>query len=103
MTRSEFVALLSERFLCHDAREIDAAVDNIFDHIAQALAQGRRVELRGLGSFGTREHVAHVGRNPRTGEAVSVKEKKVPYFRAGKELRERVNRLLARGKDPHCE
>lgn len=103
MTRSEFIALLSTRFPDWEVTDIDAAIHHIFDHMAQGLAQGRRVELRGLGSFGTRQHTAHTGRNPRTGEAVAVQEKKVPYFRAGKELRERVNYLKTHEKGPHCE
>jgi integration host factor subunit beta len=64
----------------------------VFDHIVSALARGQRVELRGFGSFTTRRHKAHIGRNPRTGEGLSVIEKDVPYFRAGRELVGRLNR-----------
>ncbi|MXV44637.1 integration host factor subunit beta [Saccharibacter sp. 17.LH.SD] len=101
MTRSEFVALLSALFTDRQQHEVDAAVHTIFQHLAQELGKGKRVELRGLGSFGTRQHTAHVGRNPRTGEAVKVGEKYVPYFRAGKELKERVNRRN-HGMNQHC-
>ncbi|MXV35465.1 MULTISPECIES: integration host factor subunit beta [unclassified Saccharibacter] len=101
MTRSEFVALLSKHFPERELQDVDAAVHHVFDHMTQGLAEGRRVELRGLGSFGTRQHTAHTGRNPRTGETVAVREKKVPYFRAGKELRERVNHSKHE-KGQHC-
>lgn len=102
MTRSEFIALLSAQLPGQDIQDVDAAVQTVLDHMTKGLAEGRRVELRGLGSFGTRKHTAHTGRNPRTGEVVEVREKNVPYFRAGKELRERVNRLKTHGKDQHC-
>jgi integration host factor subunit beta len=66
-------------------------VATIFDEITDALAQGRRVELRGFGAFSTRDRDPRTGRNPRTGAAVKVDAKKVPYFKPGKELRERLN------------
>lgn len=91
MTRSEFVALLTSRLEGISKEKVDQSVDAVFGKIAQSLAEGRRVELRGVGSFGTRQHTAHQGRNPRTGQSVDVKAKRVPFFRAGKELRERVN------------
>ncbi|MUG04854.1 integration host factor subunit beta [Bombella sp. ESL0378] len=92
MTRSEFVALLALRLDGMAKEKVSKAVDGIFTHIAEGLEAGNRAELRGIGSFGTRQHTAHQGRNPRTGAAVDVKAKRVPFFRAGKELRERVNR-----------
>jgi integration host factor subunit beta len=63
----------------------------VLDEIAKALAAGDRVELRGFGAFSVKVRPARVGRNPRTGEAVEVDEKRVPFFRTGKELRERLN------------
>ena len=66
-------------------------VDVILDEIATALEQGNRVELRGFGAFSVRQRDARVGRNPRTGESVEVDEKRVPFFKAGKELRARLN------------
>lgn len=73
------------------AEEIEQVVDVFFDEIAQRLAEGGRVELRGFGAFSTREREARTGRNPRTGETVEVPAKRVPYFKAGKEIRERLN------------
>ena len=66
-------------------------VTAIFDSITEQLAQGGRVELRGFGAFSTRQRDARIGRNPRTGESVSVNAKRVPYFKPGKEMRERLN------------
>ncbi|MBE1723479.1 integration host factor subunit beta [Parasaccharibacter sp. TMW2.1882] len=91
MTRSEFVALLTSRLEGVSRDKVDQAVDGIFSRIASGLAAGNRAELRGIGSFGTRQHTAHQGRNPRTGQSVAVRAKRVPFFRAGKDLRERVN------------
>src|SRR5206468_11092432 len=72
-------------------REVEGVVIAIFDSITDQLARGGRVELRGFGAFSTRERDARIGRNPRTGEAVSVNAKRVPYFKPGKEMRERLN------------
>jgi integration host factor subunit beta len=82
--------------LCDDfrdltQREIETAVNAFFDSITEQLAQGGRVELRGFGAFSTRKRDARVGRNPRTGEAVDVDAKRVPYFKPGKEMRDRLN------------
>ena len=71
---------------------MELIVATIFDEITAALARGERVELRGFGAFTVKRRDARTGRNPRTGEAVPVDEKSVPFFKAGKELRERVNR-----------
>lgn len=91
MTRSEFVALLTSRLEGVSREKVGQAVDGVFSYIAAGLAAGNRAELRGIGSFGTRQHTAHQGRNPRTGQSVAVDAKRVPFFRAGKELRNRVN------------
>ena len=66
-------------------------VSALFDSITDQLAQGGRVELRGFGAFSTRQRDARIGRNPRTGDPVSVNAKRVPYFKPGKEMRERLN------------
>lgn len=91
MIRSELL-----QALCADnpdlrPEEVEQVVDIFFDEITQRLAEGGRVELRGFGTFSTREREARVGRNPRTGETVDVPAKKVPYFKPGKEMRERLN------------
>ena len=91
MIRSELLAELHKDNPELRAEEIEQVVEIFFDEIAKRLAEGGRVELRGFGAFSTREREARTGRNPRTGEAVSVPAKKVPYFKAGKEIRERLN------------
>jgi integration host factor subunit beta len=70
---------------------MEQAVDTIFDQIASALARGDRVELRGFGTFAAKVREGRVGRNPRTGAKVHVPEKKIPYFRPGHEIRQRLN------------
>lgn len=91
MTRSELIAELSAQYPNLLARDIERIVHTIFDEIGAALSRGDRVELRGFGAFIPRQRDARTGRNPRTGDTVSVDEKSVPFFKVGKELRERVN------------
>ncbi|GAD09562.1 integration host factor subunit beta [Gluconobacter sp. NFX36] len=91
MTRSELIAELSAQYPHLLARDIERIVHTIFDEIGAALSRGDRVELRGFGAFIPRQRDARTGRNPRTGDTVSVDEKSVPFFKVGKELRERVN------------
>lgn len=92
MTKSELIAALAEANPHLTARDVETIVATIFDQISQALARNERVELRGFGAFTVKQRVARTGRNPRTGEAVAVDEKVVPFFKAGKELRNRVNK-----------
>ena len=91
MTKSELIAELSAANPHLLARDVETIVATIFNEISAALARGERVELRGFGAFTIKKRDARVGRNPRTGEQVGVDEKVVPFFKAGKELRERVN------------
>src|SRR3954465_7536690 len=91
MIRSELVQKLCTDFPDLTQREVEGVVSAIFDSITDQLAEGGRVELRGFGAFSTRQRDARVGRNPRTGESVSVDAKRVPYFKPGKEMRERLN------------
>ncbi|MFT8951887.1 MAG: integration host factor subunit beta [Gluconobacter sp.] len=91
MTKSELIAELSTIYPHLLARDIERIVHTIFDEISAALTRGDRVELRGFGAFIPRRRDARTGRNPRTGDTVSVEEKSVPFFKVGKELRERVN------------
>ena len=91
MIRSELVQKLCSDFPDLTQREIESVVGAIFDSITEQLARGGRVELRGFGAFSTRQRDARVGRNPRTGESVDVDAKRVPYFKPGKEMRERLN------------
>ena len=91
MIRSELVAIVAASNPHLTVRDVERIVTTIFDEITGALAAGRRVELRGFGAFSTRARDARTGRNPRTGTAVKVDAKRVPYFKPGKELRERLN------------
>lgn len=91
MIKSELVARLAERYPHLYHRDVERIVSTVLEQIATALANGDRVELRGFGAFSVKVRPARQGRNPRTGEAVSVEEKRVPFFRTGKELRERLN------------
>jgi integration host factor subunit beta len=91
MTKSELIQRIAELnpHLYH--RDVERIVTTIFDEISGALARGDRVELRGFGAFSVKRRDARVGRNPRTGESVQVSEKYIPFFKTGKQLRERLN------------
>ncbi len=91
MLKSELIEKIAEQNPHLYQRDIENIVNAILDTITNALARGDRVELRGFGAFSTRKRDARQGRNPRTGEAVSVNAKRVPYFKPGKEMRERLN------------
>lgn len=91
MTKSELISRLAERYPQLVAKDADYAVNTILDAMAEALAAGHRIEIRGFGSFSLNQRPPRVGRNPKSGEKVMVPEKKVPHFKAGKELRERVD------------
>jgi integration host factor subunit beta len=91
MTKSELIARLSAAHPHLYQRDVERIVTTIFEEIAAALARGDRVELRGFGAFSVKRRGARVGRNPRTGESVTVTAKYIPYFKTGKQLRERLN------------
>ena len=91
MTKSELIAQLAADNPHLRQPDVELIVATIFDEIAAALARGDRVELRGFGAFSVKRRPARVGRNPRTGETVPVPAKAVPFFKTGKELRERMN------------
>lgn len=91
MIRSELVQALARQNPELRGDDIERIADVFFDEIAQRLAQGGRVELRGFGAFSTREREPRKGRNPRTGDAVEVAGKRVPFFKPGKEMRARLN------------
>lgn len=95
MIKSELVQRLAAANPHLYQRDLESIVNTVFDEITDALAKGDRVELRGFGTFSTKVRPARVGRNPRTGEMVEVAEKAVPFFKMGKELRERLNKNLA--------
>ncbi len=92
MIRSELLQALAKDNPELRAEEVEQVVDIFFDEIAARLAEGGRVELRGFGAFSTRQRDARTGRNPRSGDSVSVPAKRVPYFKPGKEIRERLNK-----------
>ncbi len=91
MIRSELLQHLADANPALRPEEIEKILDIFFTHIIQRLAEGGRVELRGFGAFSTRSRDPRKGRNPRTGEAVDVPAKRVPYFKPGKEMRARLN------------
>ncbi len=91
MTKSELIAYLAEENPHLYQRDVERIVTTVFDEIALALSQGDRIELRGFGAFSVKHRDSRVGRNPRTGEAVQVGAKRVPYFKTGKQLREKLN------------
>ena len=91
MIKSELVQVIADRNPHLFQRDVENIVNAVFDEITQALADGNRVELRGFGAFSVKNRSARIGRNPRTGESVPVEEKWVPFFKTGKELRERLN------------
>jgi integration host factor subunit beta len=92
MTKSELIQRLADRHPDLKQRVFERIVSTVFDEISTALARGDRVELRGFGAFSVKQRDPRIGRNPRTGAAVEVGAKRVPYFKTGKELRERLNR-----------
>ncbi len=91
MTKSELIQIIASRNPHLYQRDVERIVSTIFDEISGALASGDRVELRGFGAFSVKRREARTGRNPRTGEAVQVEEKFIPFFKSGKQLRERLN------------
>jgi integration host factor subunit beta len=90
VTKSELIEKISET-LKLPAGKAEAIVNTIFDSMVKALERGEGIEIRGFGSFTVRKYKAYEGRNPRTGETVHVAEKRLPFFKVGKDLRERVN------------
>ena len=91
MTKSELIVRLAAANPHLYQRDIERIVTTIFDEISEALSNGDRVELRGFGAFSVKHRGARLGRNPRTGDSVSVSEKVIPYFKTGKQLREKLN------------
>ncbi len=91
MTKSELIARLAESNPHLYQRDVERIVTTIFDEIAGALARGDRVELRGFGAFSVKKRDPRQGRNPRTGETVAVEGKAIPFFKTGKQLREKLN------------
>ncbi len=91
MIKSELIQKIVDENPHLYQRDVELIVGTIFDEIIDAMAAGKRVELRGFGAFSIKKRDARVGRNPRTGESVTVEEKHVPFFKTGKLLRDRLN------------
>ena len=91
MIKSELIAQLAEKNPHLYQRDVERIVSTVFEEITRALRRGDRVELRGFGAFSVKPRPARIGRNPRTGESVSVPKKFVPFFKTGKGLREQLN------------
>ena len=98
MTRSDLIESLAARNPSLSQQDAEEAVKTILEAMSQGLAQGQRIEIRGFGSFSLSHRPPRVGRNPKTGERVMVPAKHVPHFKAGKEMRERVDRVGADAK-----
>lgn len=94
MTKSELIEAIAQKQTQLAPKDIDLAVKTMLEQMAQALANGERIEIRGFGSFSLHYRPPRVGRNPKTGDAVSLPAKNVPHFKPGKELRDRVNLTL---------
>ena len=90
-TKSELIKLLSKKHSTLYQKDVISAVELVFQELCEGLQQGRRIELRGFGAFSLRKRQARKARNPRTNETVDLGERFVPYFRPGKELREKIN------------
>lgn len=91
MIRSELIQIIADENPHLYQRDVERIVNTVFEEITDAMARGDRVELRGFGAFSVKRRDARIGRNPRTGEAVQVEEKHVPFFKTGKLLRDRLN------------
>ena len=92
MTKSELIERIAQKQMQLAHRDVELAVKMILEHMAERLASGERIEIRGFGSFSLHYRPGRVGRNPKTGAPVSLPAKYVPHFKPGKELRERVDR-----------
>lgn len=91
MTKSELIEKLADKLSHLSARDVEQSIKEILELMAQSLAKGDRIEIRGFGSFSLHYRAPRVGRNPKTGDSVELSGKYVPHFKPGKELRERVN------------
>lgn len=91
MKKSELVEMLAEKLSHFSRKEVDLIIDTVFGKMSESLSQGERIEIRGFGSFEVRTRRARQARNPKSGEKVFVGTRRVPFFKVGKELRERIN------------
>jgi len=96
MTKSELIEILAQKQKQLAFKDVELAVKTMLEHMAQNLANGERIEIRGFGSFSLHYRPPRVGRNPKTGDSVTLEAKHVPHFKPGKEMRERVNESMQR-------
>lgn len=96
MTKSELIDILAQKQMQLAYKDVELAVKTMLEHMAQMLANGERIEIRGFGSFSLHYRPPRTGRNPKTGDSVSLAAKHVPHFKPGKEMRERVNQSMSR-------
>ncbi len=92
MTKSELVERVADKVDNLSKRDVEIIIDLIFDSMTDNLRRGERIEIRGFGSFKVKEREARVGRNPKTGESINIPAKRMPFFKVGKELKERVDK-----------
>jgi integration host factor subunit beta len=102
LTKSELIEVIAREQSHLAYRDVELAVKCMIEQMSQALASGERIEIRGFGSFSLHYRPARLGRNPKTGDAVSLAGKHVPHFKPGKELRERVNHKYLESLDPQA-
>ncbi len=102
MNKSDLIDILAAK-LNQPRKKAEEVINLIFDSMTETLATGGRIEIRGFGSFFPKEYGAYVGRNPRTGEAIQVKPKRLPFFKVGKELKERVDGEKGAGSGQQTE
>lgn len=97
MTKSELVEIIASKQTQLSVKDVELAVKTILDLMSDTLSSGQRIEIRGFGSFSLHYRAPRVGRNPKTGESVTLEAKHVPHFKPGKELRDQVNDSLKQG------
>jgi len=91
MTKSELIEIISAKQKHLPAKDVELAVKQLLEIMSDALATGERIEIRGFGSFVMRDYKPYIGRNPKSGEKIQVKSKTLPFFKSGKDMRDRVN------------
>ena len=99
MTKSELIEAMARRQIHLAHHDVELGVKEILEYVSQSLATGERIEIRGFGSFSLHFRPPRVGRNPKTGDSVALPGKYVPYFKPGKELRDRVNGIVSTESD----
>ncbi|MBI5237553.1 MAG: integration host factor subunit beta [Deltaproteobacteria bacterium] len=92
MTKSELIEAVSAKVGNFSRKDVEVVIDTLFNSMTESLSKGQKVEIRGFGSFKIKKREPRQGRNPKTGENISIQAKKVPFFKAGKEIRERINK-----------